>query len=205
MAILRKLRAVQRVGRIICFPNWTMLLKRLTAGLQTRISSRGWKSMPREILSWKKMMVFMRRVTFSGAFIIRPVNQCPKKHFWPDFYQFGWRDVWCLLLLETSFSRLSYCRPFVWSMVALLDFLRWWCNVFRPSCIDGGFLQTTDNEEGKGTIIPRDGPNPRIGLPYTYLMAWFALHCPVIIQAGEKPPEGVRVAHLRRFEGSSWS
>ena len=36
-------------------------------------------------------------------------------------------------------------------------------------------------------------------------MVWFALHCPAIIQAGEEPPEGVRVAHLRRFEGSSWS
>jgi len=36
-------------------------------------------------------------------------------------------------------------------------------------------------------------------------MAWFALHCPTIIQAGEEHPEGVRVAHLRRFEGSPWS
>jgi len=35
-------------------------------------------------------------------------------------------------------------------------------------------------------------------------MAWFALHCPAIIQAGEKSPEGVRMALLRRFEGSSW-
>ena len=42
-------------------------------------------------------------------------------------------------------------------------------------------------------------------MPYTYLMAWFALQYPAIIQAGEEPPEGVRVAHLRRFEGSSWS
>ena len=35
-------------------------------------------------------------------------------------------------------------------------------------------------------------------------MAWFALHCPTIIQAGEEPPEGIRMALLRRFEGSSW-
>jgi len=46
-------------------------------------------------------------------------------------------------------------------------------------------------KRGKGTILPRDGPNPRIGLPYTYLMGWFALHYPSIIQAGEEPPEGV--------------
>ena len=36
-------------------------------------------------------------------------------------------------------------------------------------------------------------------------MAWFALHCPSIIQAREEPPEGVRMALLRRFEGCSWS
>ena len=36
-------------------------------------------------------------------------------------------------------------------------------------------------------------------------MAWFALHYPSIIQAGEEPPEGVRMALLRRFERCSWS
>ena len=36
-------------------------------------------------------------------------------------------------------------------------------------------------------------------------MAWFALHCPSIIQAGEEPPERVRMALLRWFEGCSWS
>ena len=30
------------------------------------------------------------------------------------------------------------------------------------------------------------------------------LHCPSIIQPREKPSEGVRFAHLRRFEGSQW-
>ena len=41
-------------------------------------------------------------------------------------------------------------------------------------------------------------------MPYTYLMGWFTLHCPSIIQAREEPPEGVRMALLRRFEGCSW-
>jgi len=36
-------------------------------------------------------------------------------------------------------------------------------------------------------------------------MAWFALHYPATIQAGEEPPEGVQVAHLCGFKGSSWS
>jgi len=39
---------------------------------------------------------------------------------------------------------------------------------------------------------------------YPYLMAWFALHCPTIIQPGEEPPEDVRITHLCWFEGSSW-
>jgi len=62
------------------------------------------------------------------------------------------------------------------------------------------FCRPPTTKRGKGTILPRDGPNPRIGLPYTYLMAWFTLHCPTIIQDGKKPPEGARVAHLHRFE-----
>ena len=75
-------------------------------------------------------------------------------------------------------------------------------------CIQRGFHALTEAfcrpptmKSGKGTILPRDGPNPRIGLPYTYLMAWFALHCPAIIQAGEEPPEGVRIVDLRDLHG----
>ena len=66
------------------------------------------------------------------------------------------------------------------------------------------FCRPPITKRGKGTVLPHDGPNPRIGLPYTYLMAWFALHCLAIIQPGEEPPEGVWVVHFRRFEGSSW-
>jgi len=41
-------------------------------------------------------------------------------------------------------------------------------------------------------------------MPYTYLMAWFMLHCPAILQPGEELPKGVLFAHLHRFEGSQW-
>jgi len=78
-------------------------------------------------------------------------------------------------------------------------------------CIQRGFHVLTEafcrpptRNRGKGTVPPRDGPNPRVEMPYIYLMTWFALHYPVIIQPGEEPPEGVRIAHLRRFEGSLW-
>ena len=65
-------------------------------------------------------------------------------------------------------------------------------------CIQRGLRVLTEafcrppmTKRGKGIILPRDGPDPRINLPYTYLMAWFALHCPAIIQSSEEPPEGV--------------
>ena len=65
------------------------------------------------------------------------------------------------------------------------------------------FYRPSATKRGKGTILPCDGPNPRVGLLCTYLMAWFTLHCPAIIQPSEETPEGVRIAHLRRFEESS--
>ena len=39
---------------------------------------------------------------------------------------------------------------------------------------------------------------------YEYLMAWFAHHCPVLIQPGEEAPESVRLAHLCLIENSHW-
>ena len=66
------------------------------------------------------------------------------------------------------------------------------------------FCRPPTMKRGKGTVLPCDRPNPMIGLPYTYFMAWFALHYSAIIQPEEEPPEGVWVAHLRQFEGSSW-
>ena len=90
-------------------------------------------------------------------------------------------------------------------MVVLWDFFRPWCVIFRGlRALTEAFCRPPTTKRGKGTILPRDGPNPRIGLPYTYLMAWFALHCPSLIEAGEDLPEGVRMALLRRFEGCSW-
>jgi len=74
------------------------------------------------------------------------------------------------------------------------------CCIQRGLCaLTEAFCRSPTTKRGKGTILPRDGPNPRIGLPYTYLMAWFALHCPAIIQAREELPEGVRMALNRRF------
>ena len=47
--------------------------------------------------------------------------------------------------------------------------------------------EATAKKTGKELVLPRDGPCLRVELPYTYLMAWFALHCPAIIKPGEEP------------------
>jgi len=62
--------------------------------------------------------------------------------------------------------------------------------------------KVTTTRAGKEFIFPRDGPSSRVEMSYEYLMAWFAFHCPVLIQPGEKAPEGVRFAHLCLFENS---
>ena len=66
------------------------------------------------------------------------------------------------------------------------------------------FCRPLATKRGKWQVLPPDGPCPRVEIPYTYLMVWFALHCPAIIHPGEEPPEGERFAHLRRFEKSQW-
>jgi len=66
------------------------------------------------------------------------------------------------------------------------------------------FCRPPATKRGKGQVLPRDGPWPRVEMPYTYLMVWFALYCPAIIQPGEEPPKGVRFAHLCHFKKSQW-
>ena len=66
------------------------------------------------------------------------------------------------------------------------------------------FCRPLASKRGKGQVLPHDGPCLRMKMPYTYLMAWFTLHCLAIIQPEGDPSESVRFAYLRRFEGSQW-
>ena len=64
-------------------------------------------------------------------------------------------------------------------------------------CLQSGMLALCQNychvvveEDKKGSIIvDRDGkpklktPNPRVELPYTYLMALYVMHCPSLMSA----------------------
>jgi len=46
-------------------------------------------------------------------------------------------------------------------------------------------------------------PNPRIELPYTYLMAWYVMHCPSLMTA--VPLSEGFVPFVQKLENSSWS
>ena len=46
-------------------------------------------------------------------------------------------------------------------------------------------------------------PNPRIELPYTYLMTWYIMHCPSLMTA--VPPSKSFVPFVQKLENSSWS
>jgi len=64
--------------------------------------------------------------------------------------------------------------------------------------------EVTTTRAGRELIFQRDGPSPQVKMSYEYLMAWFTLYCPVLIQPGEEVPESEYCAHLRRFENSQW-
>jgi len=55
------------------------------------------------------------------------------------------------------------------------------------------------------SVLPSEGRNPRVELPYTYLMSWFAMHCPTLIKPGVVPEGEGDVASVCLFERSSWA
>ena len=151
------------------------------------------------------MMDPMRKVIFSGVFITRLVDRCLERHFWPVFL-----SVWLKRCVVPSPSSDIILLTVLLPAVHLVHSRSLGLLLAMVCCIQRGLRALTEafcrpptTKQGKGTVLPRDRPNPRIDLPYTYLMAWFALHCPSIIQAGEEPPEGVHMALLRQFEGCS--
>jgi len=46
-------------------------------------------------------------------------------------------------------------------------------------------------------------PNPRVELPNTYLMAWYVMHC-LLLMMTVSPSEGF-IPFVQRLESSSWS
>ena len=66
-------------------------------------------------------------------------------------------------------------------------------------------MEGTSKKARKEFILPRDGPYPRVELPYTYLIVWLVMHYPSLIKPREEPPEDAQIIFLRRFEDSKWS
>ena len=64
--------------------------------------------------------------------------------------------------------------------------------------------KTTIKKAGKELILPRNGPCPRVELPYTYLMAWFALYFPMTIKPGEELSEDAHFVHLHHLQNFRW-
>jgi len=84
------------------------------------------------------------------------------------------------------------------------------------SCIQSGLRSLTSQfcnvivevDEYGEDVLDRNGdpkrstPKPRVELPYTYLVAWFVMHCPALMSA--IPSYGVNVPFVQKLEGSVW-
>jgi len=67
-----------------------------------------------------------------------------------------------------------------------------------PKTVDSEGKPLTDAE---GNPVVKH-PNPRVELPYTYLMAWYVMHCPSLMTAVRWKEDSV--PFIQRLEGSRW-
>ena len=81
------------------------------------------------------------------------------------------------------------------------------------SCLQSGLITLTinfchtekiDEKDEDGTPIRRT-PNPRVELPYTYLMAWFVQHFPTLMTSPQPVSEEGFVPLVQRLENSEWT
>ena len=61
------------------------------------------------------------------------------------------------------------------------------------------------DHRNKKIVPPCEGRNPRIELPYAYLMAWFAMHCPALIKPSIAPENEDNAASIQNYERSQWN
>jgi hypothetical protein len=62
----------------------------------------------------------------------------------------------------------------------------------------------TDEVDEDGTAI-RKVASPRVELPYTYLVAWFVLHCPTLMTSPHPVSDEGFIPFVQRLENSSWN
>ena len=69
-------------------------------------------------------------------------------------------------------------------------------------------VEVMEDEEGN-VILEKNGEprrkthNPRMELPYTYLAAWYMMHCPALMSAVQES-NGVFVPFFQKLEHSKW-
>ncbi|XP_020254093.1 uncharacterized protein LOC109831165 [Asparagus officinalis] len=90
---------------------------------------------------------------------------------------------------------LAHGRP-VSLLTAMVDCLQ---NGLRELALD--FTDVTEVESGGNKAFKT--PNPRVPLPYTYLMAWYVLHCPPLMSASS-PPGDSFTPFVQRLESAKW-
>ena len=74
------------------------------------------------------------------------------------------------------------------------------------ACLQGGLRVLVDSfctvpKSEEEATYARDTPNPRVELPYTYLVAWFVMHCPSLMTA-ISPSSSDFVPFLQKLEQS---
>ena len=81
-------------------------------------------------------------------------------------------------------------------------------NGFRVLCQSFCNVVVEEDKEGNVVVGP-DGkpkvktPNPHVELPYTYLMAWYVMHCPSLMSTVQSSEDSM--PFVQRLERSSWS
>ena len=81
------------------------------------------------------------------------------------------------------------------------------------SCLQSGLrvLTTSFCRTEEENLVDCDGmplkktPVPRVELPYTYLMAWFVLHCPALMTSPHPAPTEGFVPFVQRLENLAWN
>jgi hypothetical protein len=95
---------------------------------------------------------------------------------------------------------LAYGRP-IGLLPAMVSCLQSGLRVLNSSFCRVETLDTVDEagEPIKKTLIPR------VELPYTYLVAWFVLHCPALMTAPYPAPTDGFIPFVQWLENSAWN
>jgi len=100
-----------------------------------------------------------------------------------------------------------YARLFYWHLVGASTMVG--CIQSRLRALAKTFYRVKALVDAKGNVLTDQHgnpevkvPNPRIKLPYTYLVAWYAMYCPSLMTTAYT--SGDFVPFLQKLERSTW-